>query len=410
MEAKVKDAEKTASSLKDAEKSLANDIVDDEPNIEAEELLQIEADPAELQRATEESNIHRDNLNSAAFAHAGLKGKVAGLKVVTDAISQQVACNGDSNSPACKMSMAQAIDKARVAADKEELRIAQEELKAAQSHTGDQGFAGSVHAAKENAHKKKLKLSQALETLQRSKEIHDQDAKAAEDIARAALNKVKKVNAADEARLMEAKFLLEYVKKAKAQANNIKIINPVAGAIKKSHEEYEAALERNQRDVSMAQRAMGLSQKLAKDSRVSPAALRKADLEFQKMTALAHLSHMEVLDARGREEHHHRVYMALQIRLENKKKDLVRAAVKKAEKEGLVVWKTKTEGVTEEQKDEDIARAAEDAKEKVKVAQATKAAAEQEAKDAKRDADQAAEKKEAIAKFQKDQGQFKPGR
>lgn len=64
------------------------------------------------------------------------------------------------------------------------------------------------------------------------------------------------------------------------------------------------------------------------------------------MTALAHLSLMEVYDAQGKLEEHQRTFNALQTRLEAKKKKMIRSAVKKAEKEGLKVWKAKLRSAT----------------------------------------------------------------
>merc|ERR1712146_186801 len=108
----------------------------------------------------------------------------------------------------------------------------------------------------------------------------------------------------DETRLNEARFVMNYVKKAKADVMKMKIVNPVAGAIEHAKRHIEMAEIEHQKDVAHAQKAAHAAAVAASKFDIVEAnqnitnptataagsALRMADIKFHQALALAHLS------------------------------------------------------------------------------------------------------------------------
>jgi hypothetical protein len=267
--------------------------------------------------------------------HAELKGSTAALNVVSEAIAKQAGCKEGSKAEGCEPSMKQAIEKAKLKANKASAKIARDTMEKASTDAP-------------SALKKKLqqmKMNQAVESLEASEEAMNEEASKAAKDAQHTLKKTREMDAADETRLNEAKFIMDYVKKAQADAERMKIVNPVAGAIEAAKRQVEMAQVQNRVDVSKAQHAAAASSALiAKHG--SPGQIRHTNKVYHQMQALSHLSRMDVYDARDKLSAHKRTFNALQARLEAKKAKMIKQAVKKAEKEGLKVWREKLAAAT----------------------------------------------------------------
>ena len=116
-----------------------------------------------------------------------------------------------------------------------------------------------------------------------------------------------------------------------AKVEAMKIVNPVKGAIAAAKKEIKAAQMRNQKDVITAQKAAGVAAKISAKNGDAQA-YAAAELTFHEASALAHLSLMEVYDAKAKLKDHEQTFDALQARMEAKKKTIVRKAVKNAKR------------------------------------------------------------------------------
>ena len=115
-------------------------------------------------------------------------------------------------------------------------------------------------------------------------------------------------------------------------------------------------------------------------------------LRLPQASALAHLSLMEVYDAKAKLKDHEQTFDALQARMEAKKKTIVRKAVKNAKKKAVAEWKKKNaKGPSQEEKLEAKVVKEEKIKKKVEEKAAVVAVAAQEKK---ADEVKAAQKKE----------------
>merc|ERR1711871_325232 len=110
-----------------------------------------------------------------------------------------------------------------------------------------------------------------------------------------------------------------YVKKAKADVEKMKIVNPVEGAIKEAKKHVQLAKIEHDKDVVKAHKAAdaaavaatkydGTADGTGPKAAAAASALKKADLHFHQMIALAHLSKMEVLDAESDLRKHQRTF------------------------------------------------------------------------------------------------------
>jgi len=203
-----------------------------------------------------------------------------------------------------------------------------------------------------------------LKALEQSEEARAQEAKEEDKRALQNLKSQKKADLQDETRLNEARFVMNFVKKAKADVMKMKIINPVAGAIEHAKREIEMAEIEHQKDVAHAGTAahaaavaatkFDAAAKIAVNGTMKPtaagSALRMADIQFHQALALAHLSKMEVLDAQGDLRKHQRTFDDLQARMQDKQKKLVIAAEAKAKEEAPKIWTDKLKEMKEKVK------------------------------------------------------------
>merc|ERR1712196_274675 len=222
-----------------------------------------------------------------------------------------------------------------------------------------------LNAAKEMRNKKKEALQASLKALAAHEKLRREAARKAAVRAKAALKARHLSSAANETRLNRQRFIKNYVRKAKADVMSMKIVNPLAGSVKKAARELNARRSAHEKDQKQATKdayaaahaagggaknahaphdAHNLSiQKTKKGKKKAKAAqgannLRKADLTLSQQIALTHVSKMEVIDAESTYNKQKRLYSALQTKLRRHRKKLADKAVKKAKLEAPKVW------------------------------------------------------------------------
>merc|ERR1712100_326227 len=228
---------KAGKAIKAKEKSVAASIA-------GVSFLELEANPQQL--------------DAGHKANAELRGKAAGLKVMTNSLKKM---KGSKN-------VKKALEDAKKVADAEEKKVTSAALAHSKAHA-QKLASGGAKSAMADAALKKLQLNKALNNLKATQKAHAENAKAAEEAAKKALAASRKRDAEDQARLNEARFIMEFVKTARAKAEAMKIVNPVKGAIAAAKKEIKAAQVRNQKDVITAQKAAGVRQDLGQEWRCS---------------------------------------------------------------------------------------------------------------------------------------------
>jgi len=291
--------------------------------------------------------------------HDGLKKKVKSLKRSTGVVQKHLDCLDTPDAPSCdhKLLAASTVKKDKVAKANavKKLKVAKAGL-AKENHekfvVKKAKALAKLNAAKESQTKKKMALVESLKALEKSEEARATEAKVEEVNADKTLKKRKDQDLKDETRLNEARFVANYVKKAKADVMNMKIVNPVAETIKKAKLEVEQAQIEHMKDIATSHDAARKSAQAASafdlSADMSPnatekasMALRLADVRFQQEVSMAHLSKVEIYDASSALTKNEQLYNALQGRMEAKRKKLAKLAEAKAKEEAPKKWDEK---------------------------------------------------------------------
>jgi len=296
--------------------------------------------------------------------HKKLETKVMALRNATAIAKNATACVYNSKLPGCETIAGRLglVNKTR--ADTSVELAAKQKLQKAKAKFAKEYkekimakravAVAKLNAAKEAQTKKKLALVEALKGLEKSEEARQGEAEKAEKEAEKSLAGRKKTDLEDETRFNKARYITNFVKKAKADVMKMKIVNPVQGAIDKAKKSVKDAQAEHEKDVRTAQKAAGTAAQASakydvavdvstnnKATKKAAAALRTADLKFHQETAVAHLSKQEVNDAVEDLEKHEMTFNALQSRLVAKRATLTREAQKKAMEEAPQRWKQK---------------------------------------------------------------------
>jgi len=363
----------------------------------------------------ESHNLDAHADHPLAKAHSNLDNKVKALKEVTKAVTGKLDCLTEPEAPGCKSqepmtkvvakvaAHAEAVSKGeknstqkatvvgnstgvnatetaeQVAVKKDEsIEIASKQklnkAKAALAKEQHEKFVtkkaaaiARVNAAKETQTKKKLSLIESLKALESSEEARAEEAKAEDERALVKLKSQKQADLEDETRLNEARYVMNYVKKQKADIMKMKLVNPVAGAIEKAKRDIEMADIEHEKDKAEASKAAHAAAVAAmkfhavkfregvnttnSSGSASGSALRLADLRFHQEVAVAHLSQMELLDAQGNLRKQERTFNNIEARLQDKQKKMMIAAEAKAKEEGPKMWAEKLSEMKEKVKE-----------------------------------------------------------
>jgi len=203
---------------------------------------------------------------------------------------------------------------------------------------------------KENQAKKKADLLDALKAMRKHQKMRAEAAKKSKARALKNMKARKKRDQENETKLNRQRFIDNYVRKAKADVMSMKIVNPLAGAVKKANLEVKASRSQHEKDVKATSKAAYAAAHVAagntggqkahrgKKTGGNENGQRVADLKLTQQTTLAHMSKMEAIDAESVLNKQRRLFTSLQSKLKRHREKLAKKAIQKAKLKAPMVW------------------------------------------------------------------------